>query len=442
MNDNTSVNIPQELKEKLNQAIADAIQEHDWHIGDDKKKLFTRERKFDIATIIKLLLCMKGGSLAKELKSMNIDATASAFVQQRNKLSWWELENVLEYFNEKCEDTKLYKGYRVLAIDGTAVNMARNPQEPSFMQNASNPKGYNQLHVNPLYDVLNKTYLHCIIQPQPQMDEIGALLSMLKWYHYNPNTIIIADRGYESYNMFAHLIKDNIKFLVRVRQNYSAMREIGKLPFEEFDKDISFTITTTQTNIDKQNGYIYIPIRKREGKIYSTKTKLSRWDFPSPYPMKLRVVRILLDTGEYETLATNLPHDFTVTDIRALYHARWGIETAFRDLKYSIGLSNLHSKKDEFAKQEIFAALIMTNFCNRISQQVNLKQNDNNTYEYAVNMKMATELCRNFYRNDEADGIQLMSDIAKYTEPVRPGRKDERNLKVKSFSGFGYRVST
>lgn len=163
-------------------------------------------------------------------------------ISTRKNLSWWEFENVLESFNQKCEDTKLYKRYRVLAIDGTAVNLARNPKEKSFMQNVSNPKGYNQLHVNPLYDVLNKTYLHSVIQPQPQMNEIGALLSMLRWYNYTPNTLVIADRGYESYNTFAHLIEDNIKFLIRVKQNYSAMREIGKLPLVEFDKDISFTI--------------------------------------------------------------------------------------------------------------------------------------------------------------------------------------------------------
>ncbi|MFR7830752.1 MAG: transposase [Blautia wexlerae] len=28
-----------------------------------------------------------------------------------------------------------------------------------------------------------------------------------------------------------------------------------------------------------------------------------------------------------------------------LYHLRWGIETSFRKLKYSLGLSQLHSKR-------------------------------------------------------------------------------------------------
>ena len=34
-----------------------------------------------------------------------------------------------------------------------------------------------------------------------------------------------------------------------------------------------------------------------------------------------------------------------------------------------------------------------------------------------------------------------VQDIARYTEPVRPGRRDERNIKAKTFVGFIYRVS-
>ncbi|WP_420832495.1 transposase [Paenibacillus periandrae] len=41
---------------------------------------------------------------------------------------------------------------------------------------------------------------------------------------------------------------------------------------------------------------------------------------------------------------------------------RWGIETSFRALKYTIGLTNFHARKREFVTQEIFARMIMYNF--------------------------------------------------------------------------------
>lgn len=434
---------PNVLKENLDSAIQEVVSnfKENYHINNHNSD-FSRKRVLTMETVINLLLSMQGGSLKKELYDAGVSVSASAFVQQRDKIPWTVMEEIFESFNSKCKDTKTYKGYRVLAIDGTTINMARNPKSDSFVINNSTPKGYNQLHVNPLYDVLNKTYQYCVIQPQPQQDEVGALLFMMKWYEFKEKTLIVADRGYESYNIFAHIQNTpNTDFLIRVKQDRTAMREISKLPMAELDTDVSFTITTTQTKEDKENGYILLQTRKKEDRIYSSKTRAGRWDFPSPYPMKIRVVRFKLDTGEYETLATSLPRSITLAEIKELYHARWGIETAFRELKYGIGLVNLHGKKDDFVRQEIFSAMIMSNFCSRIVNDVVVRKNDANIHEYKVNMTMAIHICRHFFRTKDADAKKLLQDIARYTEPVRPGRRDERNIKAKTFVGFIYRVS-
>ena len=434
--------VPEILKQELDKAISIAIDKYKREYGEVKESNFSRKRILTKETMIKLLLSFGGGSLNKELYEAGINVTASAFSQQRDKLSSWLFEEVFEQFNQTHHDTKTYKGYKVLAIDGTTVNMPRNPKSDTFVTHNGNPKGYNQYHVNPLYDVLNKTYQHCVIQPQPQQDEVGALTFMLTWYDFSEKTLIVADRGYESYNVFAHLLNTpNVDFLVRVKQNNSAMREIKKLPMMELDTEVSFVISNTQTKYDKENNHILLQVQKNKDRTYSTKTNAGRWDFPSPYPMKFRVVRILLDTGEYETLVTSLPRSITPSEIKELYHARWGIETAFRELKYGLELVNLHGKKDEFVKQEIFASMIMSNFCSRIASTIIMKQKKENLYEYKVNMKMAIYLCKKFYRTNDADAKQLIKDIAKYTEPIRQGRSDERNIKAKSFVGFVYRVS-
>ena len=190
------------------------------------------------------------------------------------------------------------------------------------MCNKSVPKGYNQLHVTPLYDVLNKIYLYCVIQPQPRQDEVGALQFMLEWYDFKEKTLIVADRGFESYNVFAHFLEKKVDFLIRVKQKRTAMREVAKLPMQELDVDINFMITTTRTNKDRENGYIFLQTYKDKNRVYSPKTNATRWDFPSPYPMQLRIVRFMLDTGEYETLATSLPRSFTLQEIKELYHSR------------------------------------------------------------------------------------------------------------------------
>lgn len=55
---------------------------------------------------------------------------------------------------------------------------------------------------------------------------------------------------------------------------------------------------------------------------------------------------------------------------------RWGIETLFRELKYSIGLSNFHAKKVTYILQEIYAKLTMYNFCEVITSFVVIHQSD------------------------------------------------------------------
>ena len=403
-------------------------------------KDFSRKSVLTAETVIRLLISAEGGSLAKILHDAGIQATASALSQRRAQIPPEVFRTVFTNFNSTCADNNFFQGYRLLAVDGTAVNLPRNPKSPSFVQNDGIPNGVNQLHVTPLYDIFNRTFADVVIQPEPKKDENGALVEMLKRNTFTQKTLIIADRGFESYNLIAHYLeKENADFLIRVRQNYSAMREVAKLPMMELDCTIRPTITTTQTKEDKKNGYVFLQVPKKSK--VGSKTRRGRWDFPSPYPMKLRVCRFLLDNGEFETVATSLPRSFSLDDIRELYHLRWGIETSFRDLKYTLGLVNLHGKSDAFAEQEIYASLTAFNFASRVCNEVVVRQPKNGVYAYKVNFKMAVMLCKEHLRTPNTDGETLLKEIARYTVPIRPNRQDERNLKVKGFAGFVYRVA-
>lgn len=437
---------PDILKRRLNLAIHEAVS-----IYKEENRgtpCFSRNRVFTMEQIINLLIAMHGGSLNKELYAAGIKASPSAFSQQRGKVPLSVFEDVLAFFNQLCRDSKTFKGYRVYAVDGTTVNMARNPNSESFMRGRSGSrdrdeaKGYNQLHVTPLYDIMNKTYKYCVIQPQPKQDEVGALTLLLYLCGdlFEEPTLIVGDRGYESYNTFAYFQEhDNIDFLIRVKNGTSGMKAIRELPLQELDTDVAFTLTTTQTKADKANGNIYINTHKNSNRNY--KSRARRWIYGSPYDMKFRVVRVLLDSGEYETLATSLPRSVTAEEIKELYHSRWGIETAFRELKYAIGLVNLHGKKDAFVRQEIYAAMLLNNLASRVVNHTIIRQQDcHNALTYKVNQKMAVYLCREFLRKD-SDGRQLMEDVARYTEAVRPDRSDTRNIRAQFFRGFIYRVS-
>ena len=421
------------IRAALNAAIRAAAQS----IGG---KNFSRKSALTAEKVISTLVSAEGGSLAKVLHDADIQVTASAFSQRRAQIPPEVFRSVFDNFNSACADGDLFRGYKLLAADGTAVCLPRNPAAPSFVQNDGIPKGVNQLHVTPLYNILSRTFDDLVIQPEPKKDEIGALVDMLERNTFTQKAILLCDRGFEGYNLIAHCLeKPNLDFLIRVKQNKSAMREVAKLPMMELDCKIGFTITTTQTNEDKKGGYIHLQVPKKSKA--GSKTRRGRWDFPSPYPMRFRICRFLLDNGEFETVATSLPESFTPEDIKAIYHLRWGVETAFRDWYYTLGLVNLHGKSDAFAEQEIYASLTAFNFASRVCREVVVRQPKDGVYAYKVNFKMAVMLCKEFLRTPGADGEKLLQEIARYTVPIRPGRQDERNLRVKGFSGFVYRVA-
>ena len=120
-----------------------------------------RSQKLPPEKLIKFLIAAEGGPLAKELHRAGIDATPAAVSQRRRQIPPAVFRKVFLDFTSSSaygQPNRGYKGCRVLACDGTAVNMARNPNAPSYVCNNSAPKGYNQLHLNPLFDIYDRTY--------------------------------------------------------------------------------------------------------------------------------------------------------------------------------------------------------------------------------------------------------------------------------------------
>ncbi|WP_076110722.1 transposase [Paenibacillus borealis] len=99
------------------------------------------------------------------------------------------------------------------------------------------------------------------------------------------------------------------------------------------------------------------------------------------YPISFRVVRFVLPNGAYETVITNLSAtEFPPDEIKSIYNRRWGIETSFRALKYTVGLTNFHAKRREYITQEIFARMILYNFAEMINSHVSFPKWINGTH--------------------------------------------------------------
>ena len=162
-------------------------------------------------------------------------------------------------------------------------------------------------------------------------------------------------------------------------------------------------------------------------------------DTDIPYEFHARIVRFKITDDTYECIITNLDRkEFFVEEIKELYNKRWGIETSFRELKYAIGLSALHSKKRELIKQEIYARVLLYNFSQRIVQKIKIDKKKRK-YTYQVNFTRAFHLVREFLRKTSGNPLDVESLIAKEILPIRPNRSNTRNLKHKNVVCFNYR---
>jgi hypothetical protein len=403
---------------------------------------FTRNRKLDFEETIKNIIYMETGSLKDELLKLNdfsVDTpSASAFVQARSKIKVEAFKTLFDRFNNKTHNDILFKGYRLLAIDGceSPIDNTIYDEDTTLLRHGKNNKPYSAFHINASYDLLECTYDDILIQGEAKMNENDAFCQLVDRYH-GKKAIFIADRGYESYNGFEHVVKSGNNYLIRVKDITSATsmtKSLGPFPEGAFDIDVFRMLTLKNTKMIKSctKLYKFMPSNSR----FDFMTKEDPW-----YEFNCRVVRFQIADDKYECIITNLDRDeFPIEVIKELYNKRWGIETSFREVKYAIGLNAYHAKKRKLIKQEIYARLLLYNFCQRIVQKIKIPEKKRK-YQYQVNFTRACHIIRNALNKKGGKPPQIESIIAKELLPVRSGRSYKRNVKPKTVVFFNYRFN-
>ncbi len=213
--------------EKIKQTLLSEIDKMDQHREDFCRHPgidFTRDRKIPFDTLLHFQISMESGSVNHELlKYFNFDAgtpSLSAFYQQRSKLSDDVFQKLFYNFNNCFKSKSLLKGrYQLLACDGSGFTFTRNPKDTESYHDPSgrSEKGYDQMYLVPLYDLLNKVYTDAVIQPMRKRNEFAALYELIDRHTpYNGTSpIFIADRGFHAYNVFAHAIENSAFFVIR-----------------------------------------------------------------------------------------------------------------------------------------------------------------------------------------------------------------------------------
>lgn len=309
---------------------------------------FTRERVLTFSKIV--LLILRGHKLGMqnalnkvftELDEVYQVPTKSAYCQARQKLKpevFIDLnESINEDFYQLYEEegsVKRWHGHRVLGCDGTYLNLPDNSEtrtEFSIQTNQYENADCVQSLSVVLYDLLNDLSLASALGKR--QGEKKLLFSSL-WQATKEDDILVFDRHYADYTIFAKAVKERRYVVVRLpRRRFSeAMKfwESGKT-----EQIVKLKCPSTARKYIKENGL--------------------------DEEIKIRLIRIELETKEIEVLATTLldREAYPVSQFKQLYGLRWNEETFFDRIKNIFEMERFSGTSVTAIKQDFYGVLFL-----------------------------------------------------------------------------------
>lgn len=441
-----------------------------------KESAFTRDRKILLESLFTFLLTMGGDNMNHEVyeyfKMTPVHPSSPAMVNRRKLLKPEGVEYFMNEITVICESICSYlpkdktrsqiasEFNAIYAGDGSGINVAYNSEnEDTYVKGTTGQRGYNQYHLNCIRDDISGLISASVLQTISRLNETGAAAEMIQRLNLHGISLFMGDRGYGSLNLIETIRrKENLECLIRVKEGW--INETRNLPLEELDQVMTIHVVTTQRNEDKvrfNNGTAkYLSGKSKFGKNKTSQT----WNYESEVDVSFRVVRFRLDSGAWETLVTTLDREvYPLESLKELYFMRWSnIENAFRVLKWDNHLSQMHCRRDDFSRQEIFARIAMYNIVScviriaecaeasiemmkhAIDEDSEVKsENRVRKHESLINRSFATHLICDFLRNPDSINFDMIEMILRFKVPVRKGRSYRRNLRTIPFVSFSYR---
>lgn len=396
---------------------------------------FTRERKLGIERIIGFIANLPKRSLSVELQdffeSLGIEgqaATKGAFSQQRTKLrphffqAWnkWLAECFYHYYGEKA---KHWRGFRLYAVDGSTTYLVDRSEVTEHFGTQSNQFGSVPMaRIVQIHDVLNNITVWGDIRP---FRESEKRIFMERIPYLYKDSLTLFDRGFPSFLLFYLMASQEIPlhFLARCPVNFNKQ----VIDFMKSGKD---SLTTHWTpNIDS------IKSLHEFGYVVTRKTSI-----------KIRMVRVVLESGEPEVLVTNLYDDqkYTVDDLYHLYGLRWGIETSYGVQKNQQQMEQFSGHRVICIQQDYAAGLFTANLQSLIEKQCDPyieTLNKRRKHKSKINRNVSWASLKNnivrLFLEEDIESIlkTLQEKFQRNVELVRPGRKIPRLYKRKRQNG-------
>jgi hypothetical protein len=396
-------------------------------------KDFIRNRKLPFERLVLLIvkLCKKTLSLEIEKFFEEIDVSmpcsVSAFTQQRNKLGasffyFWNMVLWLNFYSLYNQAAKRWRGYRVIAADGSSVSLINNKVLSEHFGGQANQHtsfilGKSFYH----YDVLNELILHSRLGPYRycELDMAYDGIDLLK-----EDMLMIYDRNFCNYKMVAlHLWQEKeIKFVIRAKETQKIVRS-----FIESQKESDIVALSPGTSAIKglrKSGFII------------TKDRV----------VHVRLVRVQLE-NTVEVLMTNLWEEqgYSAAEFKDIYFMRWGVETNIAFQKIVLQLEAFSGLTVQSVLQDFYATVFVSNLHALLIKDAQQTVDNLTHRKHPVKInknksmgRLKTKLISLFIHNNVREILQtLHNHFIKDVSLIRKGRKFERIRKnIQSRSKF------
>lgn len=394
-----------------------------------KDNYFIRNRKMPLPDLLLTMINRKGLTLTLELRNYMKTAhpgssiSKPGYLKQRMKLNPDAFLELYKYHNRNFYSESgflTYNGYIILAADGSDINIPTTDETLKLYGTASrkNTKPQAQIGLGCIYDVMNRMILESDCN-RVKFDEMRLAEKQMERIPETIGTqpyVIIMDRGYPSTPAFIHMMDKGIKFIVRLKRSDYKKEQLALC-----EDDSIVEIKLDKSRVRHYEGTPDGERMKALGKI------------------SMRMVKVHLENGNTEVLATNLmPTEFTTLEIGELYHMRWGIETAYETLKSRLQLENFTGTKPILLLQDIYSTIYISNLAEDIildaEREMNEKEKERK-HKMAINQTVSIGILKNdfiyiFLETDPQKRNQLFQelyeDISKNLIPVRPNRHYHR----------------
>lgn len=391
-------------------------------------KYFVRERKLPFVTTLLFHLSVLKCSLQLELnqffeklhdKRVPVHYVCSmSFCKARKKFSHAAFKDLADtLINAFYEQhAPLWNGYRVVGVDGTKYYLPYNKETVLAFGAGEKEKPYVLARGSMAYDVMGGIVIDAVIDSE-SVSENAMFYEHSK--KFTQNDLVLADRGYIAFWIMALLIAKGTQFCIRMNtsQTYNCVKEF----LASGEQDMVVMLSPNRKSIPSLNKY----------NIKNTQ-------------IKVRLIKVLLESGEIEVLATSLLDEkrFPVACFKELYHLRWPVEEAYKSLKSKMEIENFSGKSPQAVKQDFYAKIFSLSLAGMFSyiadqkivrDSAQPKKKKKNKYGYKANLKGAiaiikASMSKLFSGNPNLGTLlkDLLYTICKNTHAIRPNRKCSR----------------